>query len=56
LIEDALYGIVEDLCIFILKDVIPIERKYNDPTCTLATSEFRILTEFSRLSLSRDSY
>jgi hypothetical protein len=56
LTECALYGIVEDLCTFVLKEVIPVEGKYHDPTGTLARPEFRILTEISRLSLSRDSY
>jgi hypothetical protein len=35
LTKDALYIIVEDLCIFILKEVIPVEGKYQDPTGTL---------------------
>jgi hypothetical protein len=54
--EGALYGIVEDLCTFILKEVIPVEGKYHDTIDTLATPEFRILTEISRLSLSRDNF
>ena len=56
LTEGALYGIVEDLCTFILKEVIPAEGKYHDASSTLAMPEFRILTEVSRLSLKRDSY
>jgi hypothetical protein len=56
LTEAALYGIVEDLCTFILKEVIPAEGKYHDAFSTLAMPEFRILTEVSRLSLKRDSY
>jgi hypothetical protein len=56
LTEGALYGIVEDLCTFILKEIIPAEGKYLDASSTLAMSEFRILTEVSRLSLKRDSY
>jgi hypothetical protein len=56
LTEGALYGIVEDLCTFILKEVIPAEGKYHDASSTLAMPEFRILTEVSRLSLNRDSY
>jgi hypothetical protein len=56
LTEAALHGIVEDLCTFILKEVIPAEGKYHDASSTLAIPEFRILTEVSRLSLKRDSY
>jgi hypothetical protein len=56
LTEAALYGIVEDLCTFILKEVIPAEGKYHDDSSTLAMLEFRILIEVSRLSLKRDSY
>jgi hypothetical protein len=56
LTEGALYGIVEDLCTFILKEVIPAEAKYHDASSTLAMPEFRILTEVSRLSLKRGSY
>jgi hypothetical protein len=54
--EDALYNIVEDLCTFLLKEVIPCEGKYRDATSVLARPEFRPLTEISSLSLSRDSY
>jgi hypothetical protein len=54
--EGALYGIVEDLCTFILKEVIPVKWKYHDTTDILATPEFRILTKISRLSLSQDNY
>jgi hypothetical protein len=54
--EGALYNIIEDLCTFILKEVIPVEGKYHDATSTLARLEFSVLTEISRLSLSRDSY
>jgi hypothetical protein len=39
-----------------MKDVIPVEGKYLNATGTLARPEFRVLTEISRLSLSRDSY
>jgi hypothetical protein len=56
LTEGALYGIVEDLCTFILKEVIPAEGRYHDASGTLVLPEFRILTEISRLSLSQDSY
>jgi hypothetical protein len=33
-----------------------LEGKYHDASGTLALPEFRILTEISRLSLSRDRY
>jgi hypothetical protein len=56
LTEGALYGIVEGLCTFMLKDVIPAEGKYHDASSTLAMPEFRILTKDSRLYLRRDSY
>jgi hypothetical protein len=56
LTEGALYGIIEDLCIFILKEVIPAEGKYHDAFSTLARPEFKILIEVSRLYLRRDSY
>jgi hypothetical protein len=56
LTEDALYGIIEDLCTFIVKEVSPVKGKYHDATDTLARTEFRVLTEINRLSLSRDSY
>jgi hypothetical protein len=35
---------------------IPAEMKYHDASGTLARLEVRILTEDSRLSLSRDNY
>jgi hypothetical protein len=50
--EGALYGIIEDLCTFILKEVIHVEGKYHDATGTFSRLEFRILIEISRLSLS----
>jgi hypothetical protein len=56
MMEGALYGIIEDLCRFILKEVIPVEGKYHDADGTLDRSEFRVLTEISRISLSRYSY
>jgi hypothetical protein len=36
MIEGALYGIIEDMCTFILKDVISVIEKYHDATGTLA--------------------
>jgi hypothetical protein len=54
--ERALYNIVDDLCSFILKEVIPYERKYHDATSVLACPEYRMLTYISKLELSQDSY
>jgi hypothetical protein len=54
--EGALYNKIEDLCLFILKEVIPNEGKYHDATSTLAKPEYRVLIEISRLNLSRDIY
>jgi hypothetical protein len=39
-----------------MKEVILVEEKYHDADDTLARPEFRVLTEISTLSLSRDSY
>jgi hypothetical protein len=49
LIKGALYGIIENLYTFILKEAIPAEGKYHDASGTLARPNFRILTEVSRL-------
>jgi hypothetical protein len=54
--EGALYNIIEDMCSFILKEVIPCEGKYHDAISTLAKPQYRVLTEISRLNLSRDIY
>jgi hypothetical protein len=50
--EGALYNIIEDMCSFILKGVIPCEGNYHDPTSILARLVFRVLKEISRLNLS----
>jgi len=52
----VLYNIVEDLCTFLLREVIPTKGKYHDPTSTLAKPEFRALRDISRLKLSRSGY
>jgi hypothetical protein len=52
----VLYNIVEDLCSFILKEVIPCEEKYYNATSVLSRPEYRMLTDISRFQLSRDSY
>ena len=54
--QGALYNIVENLCTFILKEVIPREGKYHDATSVLARPDYRMLTEISRLNLSCDDY
>ena len=54
--QGALQNIVEDMCSFILKEVIPCEGKYHDATSVLAWLEFRELIEISRPNLSRDGY
>jgi hypothetical protein len=54
--EGVLCGIIEDLCTFIMREVILFEGKYHDATGTLAKSEFRVLSDISRLSLSQHSY
>jgi hypothetical protein len=54
--DHALYNIVDDLCSFILKEVIPCDGKYHDATSVLARPDYRMLTDISRLQLSRDSY
>jgi hypothetical protein len=50
--KGALYNIIEDLCTFIMREVIPIEGKYQKATGTLARLEFKVLIDISRLSLN----
>jgi hypothetical protein len=45
LTEGALYGIIEDLCTFIMKEVLSVNGKYHNATGTLARPEFRVLTK-----------
>jgi hypothetical protein len=47
--KGALCSVIEDLYTFLLREVIPVERKYHDATGTLARPEFRILIGISRL-------
>ena len=54
--QAVLYNIVEDLCTFLLREVIPTEGKYHDPTSVLANPEFRALRDISKLKLSRSDY
>jgi hypothetical protein len=51
MIERALYNIVEDLCLFILKEVIPCDGKYHDATSVLARPEYSMLTELVGFNL-----
>jgi hypothetical protein len=53
--EGALYNIIEDICSFLLRKVILCEGKYHNAMSILANIEFRVLTEISRLNLSRGS-
>jgi len=54
--ETTLYNIVEDICKFILREVIPSEEKYHDRTSILAKPEYRSLRQISRLKLTRSGY
>ena len=54
--EKALHNIVEDVCTFIFKHVIPCEGKYHGHDSELSKPEFRMLTETSRLNLTRTGY
>jgi hypothetical protein len=54
--KGALYNIIEDICSFLVREVILYEGKYHDTTNILARPEFRVLTEISKLKFSRGSY
>ena len=54
--ERALDNIVEDICSFIMKHVIPREGKYHDDESQLSRPEFRVLTEISKLKLTKEGY
>jgi len=54
--EAILYNIVEDLCKFMLREVISSEGKYHDRTSALAKHEYGALREISRLKLTRSGY
>ena len=49
--EHALDNIVEDICSFIMKHVIPREGKYHDDESQLSRPQFRVLTEINQLKL-----
>ena len=54
--ERALDNIVEDICSFIMKHVIPREGKYHDDESQLSRPKFRVLTEISKLKLTKEGY
>ena len=54
--QAVLYNIVDDLCTFLLREVIPTEGKYHDRTSTLAKPEFRALRDINRLKLTQSDY
>ena len=54
--ERALDNIVEDICLFIMKHVIPREGKYHDDESQLSRPQFRGLTEISKLNLTKEGY
>jgi hypothetical protein len=54
--ECALDNIVEDICSFLMKHVIPREGKYHDDESQLSMPQFRVLTEISKLKLTKEGY
>jgi len=54
--EATLYNIVENLCKFMSREVIPNEGKYHDRTSALGKHEYGALREISRLKLTRSGY
>lgn len=54
--ERALDNIVEDICSFLMKHVIPHEGKYHDDESQLSRPQFRVLTEISKLKLTKEGY
>jgi len=52
----TLYAIVEDLCTFILKEVIPDEGKFHADRSVLAKPEYRALTDIIGLKLRKSDY
>jgi len=54
--EHALDNIVEDICSFIMKQVIPRDGKYHDDESQLSWAQFRVLTEISKLKLTKEGY
>ena len=54
--EHALDNIVEDIFSFLMKHVIPREGKYHDDEIQLFRTQFRVLTEISKLKLTKEGY
>jgi len=44
-------NIVEDLCSFIMKEIIPTDGAYFDPEGELGSDKFRVLTDIAALDL-----
>ena len=49
--ERALDNIVEDICSFLIKHVIPREGKYHDDESQLFMPQFQVLIEISNSNL-----
>jgi len=54
--ECALDNIVEDICSFLMKHVIPREGKYHDDESQLSMPQFWVLTEIGKLKFTKDGY
>jgi len=52
----ALDNIVEDICSFLMKHVIPHKGKYHDDESQLSRPEFRMIPEISKLKLTKEVY
>ena len=52
----ALDNIVENICSFLMKHVISREGKYHDDESQLSMPQFRVLTEISKLKLTKEDY
>ena len=51
-----LMNICEDMCRFIMKDIIHYKGKYHDDTSELAQLQYRDLVDIVRLELNKDDY
>ena len=54
--EKTLYQIVEDVCLFLIKQVISSVGKYHDYESELAKPEYERLTEVYSLNLTRSGF
>ena len=54
--ERALDNIVEDICLFLMKHVIPREGKYHDDESQLSKPQFWVLIEISKLKHTKEGY